>query len=208
MSRSYAERLRFESTDVVCKAASDHVGTSLLYVQKGGALNNNTHKARSTLYGSAVHKLGFKATPVVVALSTLDKELGNLGVKSPAILKTDTQGHELSVLKGATALLQKGTQLYIEFDPFLLNEAGTSAFALLSYLHTFGYTCAYANRKHHCVDVRHNSSNAKFWQKCSNDLHCTSHWHTPAHSGSWPCVEFNETQFSVHHQKKASRRSM
>lgn len=65
---------------------------------------------------------------------------------SPIFLfKTDTQGFELGVLKGAHAILSTGRVflLMIEFSYGLLKRAGTEPIALLEYVYDIGYVCTY-----------------------------------------------------------------
>ena len=61
------------------------------------------------------------------------------------LLKTDTQGYEMSVLEGATRILKEGNVkfLLIEFSYFLLNKAGTSPTDLIDYVYDHGYICTY-----------------------------------------------------------------
>ena len=59
------------------------------------------------------------------ALSTsLDRLTGELGLPSPTILKLDVDGHELKIVEGARALLNKGTirSLLIEINGELEGE--------------------------------------------------------------------------------------
>lgn len=59
------------------------------------------------------------------------------------LLKTDTQGHELAVLKGAHRLITAGRipYLILEFDPSLLRKAGTDPLQFLEWLAAVGYNC-------------------------------------------------------------------
>ena len=73
---------------------------------------------------------------------TADSSVGDQDV---FLLKTDTQGYEMSVLEGATQVLKKGNVkfLLIEFSYFLLNKAGTSPIDLINYVYDHGYMCTY-----------------------------------------------------------------
>ena len=60
------------------------------------------------------------------------------------VIKTDTQGFELSVLEGANKLISKGLvpHIIVEFDPHLLDKQGPeTAVQLLRFLDTHGYMC-------------------------------------------------------------------
>ncbi len=67
-------------------------------------------------------------TSVTVDLSVGDRDV--------FLLKTDTQGYEMSVLEGATQVLKKGNVkfLLIEFSYNLLNNAGTRHIDLINYI--------------------------------------------------------------------------
>jgi FkbM family methyltransferase len=53
-------------------------------------------------------------TPVTVQMLTLDNAIAQLGLPYPQVIKIDTQGSELSILKGAVKTLSKVDVLFIE----------------------------------------------------------------------------------------------
>ena len=63
------------------------------------------------------------------------------------LLKIDTQGHELKVLKGAEGLIRDfGVDIiHTEFSPALMRGHGAQPEEYLEYLWSLGYTCAYCN---------------------------------------------------------------
>ena len=82
----------------------------------------------------------------------------NLGVRVPVrrvddlvpagedilLLKTDTQGYELSVLKGAVELLARRVCfLMVEFSYGLLGASGTDPLELLHFIYDRGFVCTY-----------------------------------------------------------------
>jgi len=74
------------------------------------------------------------------------------------LFKTDTQGFELGVLKGAKETLAKGSVFFlmVEFSYGLLNQAGTDPIDLLNFIYDLGYVCtymAYHTRMHSEHDV-------------------------------------------------------
>lgn len=68
----------------------------------------------------------------------LDNYLGDLKVD---VLKTDTEGSELEVLKGAIGILRRnpGIRLFVEFNPKLLKRAGYQPEDLLKFLTDAGF---------------------------------------------------------------------
>lgn len=61
------------------------------------------------------------------------------------LFKTDTQGFEMGVLKGAEQVLSSGRVfiLMVEFSYGLLKRAGTDPIDLLNYIYDLGYVCTY-----------------------------------------------------------------
>lgn len=75
------------------------------------------------------------------------KSVDNLVPSSENIFlfKTDTQGFELGVLKGAKRVLSDDSVflLVVEFSYFLLRNAGTEPLALLHFIYDLGFVCTY-----------------------------------------------------------------
>ncbi len=61
------------------------------------------------------------------------------------LIKTDTQGYELGVLRGAKKLLSTGkvTFLLVEFSFFLMKQSKTDPFELLNFIYDAGFVCTY-----------------------------------------------------------------
>ena len=60
------------------------------------------------------------------------------------LLKTDTQGSELSVLKGAVQLLARRVHfLMVEFSYGLMGASGTDPIELLHFIYDRGFVCTY-----------------------------------------------------------------
>jgi len=156
---AHANRL---DVDVRCKAVADFVGTAHFHV-------NQKAPARSTFSEMVVAGLGLNTTEVVVNVTTLDDELTRDEAARVSILKTDTQGHEVHVLRGARNLLKRGNVklLFVEFDPWLLRKSGTDEHALLEEVHASGFTCYIKGRA--CIPIGGGHT------KCWNDMICARH---------------------------------
>ena len=78
-----------------------------------------------------------------VNIVSLDSLFFNKTTPNFYVLKTDTQGHELSVLRGAQNLIKAGRIKYIlvEFDPTLLRKAGTNPNYLVRWLYRHNFYC-------------------------------------------------------------------
>lgn len=61
------------------------------------------------------------------------------------LFKTDTQGFELGVLKGAHTILSGDSVFFlmVEFSYGLLKSAGTEPVAVLNYIYDLGFVCTY-----------------------------------------------------------------
>jgi FkbM family methyltransferase len=53
-------------------------------------------------------------TPISVQMLTIDDAIARLGLPHPQVIKIDTQGSELSILKGAVKTLPKVDVLFLE----------------------------------------------------------------------------------------------
>ena len=67
------------------------------------------------------------------------------------LLKIDTQGHELGVLRGAQRLFEEEriNMVELEFWPKGMTAGGANAVEVLDFLHSFGFMCFdYSRNKH------------------------------------------------------------
>lgn len=88
-------------------AVGSHVGTEQMYAVKDSLLNSLVSRLNSPRPDSS---------QVTVNVTTLDHFCEEHDVRHVDILKTDTEGYELEVLKGATSLLREGRirVIYVE----------------------------------------------------------------------------------------------
>ena len=85
-------------------ALSDRHGEALLHEYQAGFLNS----LNLMLAGAYLHRSAKLAGEYVVPITTLDREAKRLGLfDKDILLKIDVQGHELSVLRGASQLLEQ-----------------------------------------------------------------------------------------------------
>ena len=68
------------------------------------------------------HRFDRKAQANEVKVITLDDFCSDKGIERISVLKIDTEGHDLAVLKGATGLLKRGA---VDFVIFEFNDFGT-----------------------------------------------------------------------------------
>ena len=94
-------------------------------------------------YNLGDHRLFDDGTPrdsVVVKVSTLDAQFAN-SPRRPTLLKSDTQGSEARILRGASELFADGWRpiLIMEFWPYGLINSGDDPLELFEKLESFGY---------------------------------------------------------------------
>lgn len=118
---------------LVCKAAGDRTGV----VQFSDIGGSDTHNA---ILDSADGRTEASSTARVVPLTTIDREVDDLGWTDVAFVKTDAEGHDLEVLLGARQTLTERGARGVMFERWrvtplddfrqLLAEIGWTMFAL------------------------------------------------------------------------------
>jgi len=126
-------------------ALSDHLGTAALKLYPEPTQN-------SLLEQSAIADCGRIEVPV----STLDTECMELGDLLPIeVLKIDTQGHDLAVLRGAAATIRRDRPLVqVEVIFAALYEHQASPGEILAWFESQDYTLADMSMPHHDAEGR------------------------------------------------------
>lgn len=92
--------------------------------------------------GKRVKGIGMVKVPVV----RLDDEV-SIGARTPngIVLKSDTQGYEMEVMRGAERLFsqQAVRLLFVEMSSGTLKARGSSPLELMAWLHAHGYDCTH-----------------------------------------------------------------
>lgn len=114
---------------VVDSAVGEAVGSLELYDYDDG--DGSSHASPYAEVFSSIH--GEVAAPRRVPVVTLDAYLEEQGWPDVALLKIDTEGHELRVLEGATAALSRGLIDCIQFE---FNEMNVVSRSFLRDFHT------------------------------------------------------------------------
>jgi FkbM family methyltransferase len=100
-----AQALAGTSASLSPAAVSDREGTSAFHVAAPGAGINSVHPAPGTTL-----------TAVTVPTVTLDSYAAVSGISRFALVKIDTEGHDLAVLRGARALLAGHRIALVQFE--------------------------------------------------------------------------------------------
>lgn len=117
-----------------CVAVGDHTGTLTF---------KNTPESTSFAAISSEETADTPDTYSRVPVKRIDDIVSH---DTPIFLfKTDTQGFELSVLRGARNILSGRGPLFllVEFSFGLLQRAGVDPLDVLEYIYDFGYICTY-----------------------------------------------------------------
>lgn len=122
------ERNGYQNVVQVSKAASNLSGTALLYRSKQ---SNSRHR---------LHAFGGGADSVNIEVCRLDEFFENES-RPIALVKIDVEGAECAVLEGMERLFRKNPEirLFVEFAPYLLQDAGSSASQLWDLLLASGF---------------------------------------------------------------------
>lgn len=98
-----------------------------------------------------------------IRMTTVDDYCKESGIVKVDLIKIDTEGYELRVLKGATRLLQDSKPtLYIEVNDDNLREQGDSALALIEFLSSLGYDRIFNTYTGEIVSANNNFSGCHF----------------------------------------------
>lgn len=125
--RENVRRNDLTNVDVRACALSSSSGTMTLKLDETAMMN--------TLQPSGLLGVGVRAGAVPVAVRTVDEEVAEFG--APDFVKIDVEGHELDVLKGASALLAaRRTVLLVE----VTRPASPSGQDALALVREAGYT--------------------------------------------------------------------
>jgi FkbM family methyltransferase len=130
-------------------AVGDREGEAVLYVygsdKDGSLINSLTPDARFP------QKFGYQAREVKVRCTTIDAFCREAEVERIDLLKVDTEGFDLFVLRGAERMLREGRVrfVYVEFNDLFAkdNATGGALVPIAEYLEPFGfaYLCTYTD---------------------------------------------------------------
>jgi FkbM family methyltransferase len=102
-----SENLRGSPTRLVQTALCERLGYATLHVGALGAGRNSLH---------APHTTSSRITTEPVATMTVDLYAANLGIDQIALVKIDTEGHDLAVLRGARGMLAERRIAVAQFE--------------------------------------------------------------------------------------------
>ncbi|HXH29511.1 MAG TPA: FkbM family methyltransferase [Bacteriovoracaceae bacterium] len=98
--------LRAASVEVVCLAMSSSEGSDSIFVVGDGAGTNSLHQGSSSVYTQSL----------VIAKDTIDHYLQENNIVMVHLLKCDTEGHDMEVLRGAQDSLRHERIRVLQFE--------------------------------------------------------------------------------------------
>ena len=109
------------------------------------ATSTHSESKRTDGFGVGRHVEGIGMIKVPVVRLDDEVPIGTPGVPDGIVLKTDTQGYEMEVLRGAERLFsqQAVRLLFVEMSSGTLRAHGSSPLELMTWLHTHGYDCTH-----------------------------------------------------------------
>lgn len=123
----------FKNVHLVCKGVSDKVGTAILFTSKKSGATDSLHYRGNMLYK--------QDGSMDVEITTIDAYSQENGIEFLDLLKIDTEGNDLSVLKGAEKMLRSGRIGTIVFEFSILYTYSHVYFPdFTDYLSQFGYS--------------------------------------------------------------------
>ena len=91
------------------------------------------------LDGSTVNGLGGK--PRQVPVKTIDTIVSERSLSGPFLLKFDTHGYEVSIIKGATETLKKTSVIVMEVYNFQITDNSLRFHQMCAYMEKLGFRC-------------------------------------------------------------------
>ena len=98
--------LRSASISVECSAMSSSIGSGTMFIVGDGAGTNSLHPDTAVLYERSL----------VVATTTIDHYLREHNIGAVQLLKSDTEGHDMDVLRGARESLKHERIRVFQFE--------------------------------------------------------------------------------------------
>lgn len=123
----------FKKVHLVCKGVSDKEGTATLFTSKKSGATDSLHYRGNMLYE--------QDGSMDVEITTIDAYSQENGIEYIDLLKIDTEGNDLSVLRGAEKMLRGGRIGTIVFEFSILYTYSHVYFPdFTDYLSQFGYS--------------------------------------------------------------------
>jgi FkbM family methyltransferase len=123
----------------------------------GDAVGQVNFDVSDAFVGQAV-RLQSSSKNIIVPMTTIDYEIQARGLPGPYLIKLDTHGFEVPILKGAQDVLGKTEVIIMECYNFRISPECLLFFEMCQHLGKSGFRCI------DLVDPRHRPYDNAFWQ--------------------------------------------
>lgn len=135
----------------------EHKNSSYVLAAAGDSLGKIFFDTSDPFGGQASYK-PFEKNNAEVTMTTIDHEVQSRKLSGPYLVKLDTHGFEIPILKGASHTLSSTEVLIIECYNFRISEQCLLFYEMCEYLKEIGFRCI------DLVDPLYRPTDRAFWQ--------------------------------------------
>lgn len=136
---------------------SDHGNSQYVLAAAGDTSGQLYFDATDPFAGQASYT-PYAANNIVVPVTTIDHEVQARQLKPPYLIKLDTHGFEIPILKGAMNTLKRTEVIVVECYNFKIAPECLLFFEMCEYLKGLGFRCV------DLIDVMHRPYDGLLWQ--------------------------------------------
>jgi len=136
---------------------SEHKNAQFILAAAGETPGQINFDASDTFGGQASYT-PYPANNIIVPVTTIDDEVQSKQLKEPYLIKFDTHGFEVPILRGALHTLHATEVIIMECYNFKATPEGLLFFEMCEYLKEFGFRCI------DLVDPLYRPYDNSFWQ--------------------------------------------
>ena len=124
----------------------------------GDTVGNVYFDASDNFIGQASHGFSDDPNNIVLPMTTIDQEIISRKLPGPFLIKLDTHGFEVPILKGAEKTLSNTEAIIVECYNFRLSTECLLFHEMCVHLERYGFRCV------DLVDPRHRPFDGSLWQ--------------------------------------------
>ena len=124
----------------------------------GDAVGKVHFDASDNFIGQASHGVPTGSNDIVLPMTTIDQEIISRQLAGPYLIKLDTHGFEVPILKGAEKTLSNAEAIIVECYNFRLSSECLLFHEMCVHLDQYGFRCV------DLVDPRHRPFDGSLWQ--------------------------------------------
>ncbi|OAI56279.1 hypothetical protein AYO49_04605 [Verrucomicrobiaceae bacterium SCGC AG-212-N21] len=137
--------------------ASSHPNVQVV-MAAAGAAQGEIHFDATDPFGGQASDKPYAANNIVVPVTTLDHEVASRALPGPFLIKFDTHGFEMPILKGSAQVLQQTSVIIMECYNFKISPDCLIFPEMCAHLQSLGFRCI------DMADVMHRNYDQALWQ--------------------------------------------